>query len=77
MAVVSLRFSPQEVSLAIQDDGVGLPRHAIDTYWDSVTHFGLKGMRRQIEALGGHLQLKNGDEAGLIVMATVPHDGVG
>jgi NO-binding membrane sensor protein with MHYT domain/nitrate/nitrite-specific signal transduction histidine kinase len=77
VAVVSLRLSPHEVSLTIQDDGVGLPRHTIDTYWESVTHFGLKGMRRQIESLGGYLQLKNGEETGLIVTATVLRNGAG
>jgi two-component system, NarL family, sensor histidine kinase DegS len=77
VAIVGLRFSPQEISLTIQDDGVGLSRHTLDSYWGSVTHFGLKGMRRQIEALGGQLHLKNGDETGLIVVATLTHNGVG
>lgn len=77
VAIVSLRFSHQEISLTIQDDGIGLPRHTLDTYWESVTHFGLKGMRRQIEALGGHLHLKNGEETGLIVVATLLRNGVG
>jgi two-component system sensor histidine kinase DegS len=77
VAVVSLRLSPHEVSLTIQDDGVGLPCHTLDTYWESVTHFGLKGMRRQIESLGGYLQLKNGEETGLIVTATVLRNGAG
>jgi NO-binding membrane sensor protein with MHYT domain len=77
VAVVSLRLSPHEVSLTIQDDGVGLPCHTLDTYWESVTHFGLKGMRRQIESLGGYLHLKNGEETGLIVTATVLRNGAG
>lgn len=77
VAVVSLRFSPQEITLAIQDDGIGLARHVIETYGESVTHFGLKGMRRQIEDLRGRFHIRNGDEAGLIVTATMPLDGVG
>lgn len=77
VVVVSLRFSPQEITLAIQDDGIGLPHHVIETYRESVTHFGLKGMHRRIEDLGGQFHIRNGDEAGLIITATMPLAGVG
>lgn len=77
VVVVSLRFSPQEITLAIQDDGIGLPHRVIETYRESVTHFGLKGMHRLIEDLGGQFHIRNGDEARLIITATMPLDGVG
>ncbi len=72
VAVVSLRSSPQDITLTVQDDGIGLPSPIKETYCDSVNHFGLKGMRQRIEELGGKFHLGNGDEGGLIVTATVP-----
>ena len=72
VAVVSLRSSSQDITLTIQDDGIGLPSPIKETYCDSVNHFGLKGMRRRVEELGGQFHIGSGDEGGLILTATVP-----
>lgn len=76
VAVVSLRCTSQDVTLTIQDDGIGLPCLVMANYTGSVTHFGLNGMRRRIEALSGRFHLMNGEAAGLIVTTTVPLTGV-
>ena len=76
VAVVSLRSSPQEVTLTVQDDGIGLPCPIKETYWGSINHFGLKGMRRRAEELGGHFHLANGEEGGLILTMTLPMNNV-
>jgi len=77
VAVVSLRSSSQDITLTIQDDGIGLPSPIKETYCDSVNHFWLKGMRRRVEELGGQFHIGSGDEGGLILTATVPLKNVG
>ena len=74
VAVVSLRSSPKEITLTVQDDGIGLPCLIKETYQGSINHFGLKGMKRRTEELGGTLRLENGEEGGLILSITIPVD---
>jgi signal transduction histidine kinase len=72
VAIVSLQFEPDEVRLVVQDDGRGAPPLILDHCRGNLGHFGLKAMHRRMEALGGRLSLRNGEEGGLIVRATAP-----
>ena len=70
--LVSLRYSEDQVDLVIQDDGVGASEQILQNYQESSTHFGLKQSRRQVEALGGTFEVRNGEESGLAIRARLP-----
>jgi signal transduction histidine kinase len=73
--LVSLRYSDEHVDLVIQDDGVGASDQILQHYQESSTHFGLKRSRRQVEALGGTFEVRNGEESGLAIRARLPVRG--
>src|SRR6202140_2132751 len=73
--LVSLRYSDQHVDLVIQDDGIGASEQILQHYQESSTHFGLKRSRRQVEALGGTFEVRNGEESGLAIRARLPANG--
>jgi len=75
MVLVSLRFSGGSVDLVIQDDGDGASELILRHYLESSTHYGLKSMHRQLEAVGGGLEVSNGEESGLAVRARAPLGG--
>ena len=70
--LVSLRYSNEHVDLVIQDDGIGASEQVLQHYQESSTHFGLKRSRRQVEALGGTFEVRNGEESGLAIRARLP-----
>jgi signal transduction histidine kinase len=70
--LVSLRYSDDHVDLVIQDDGIGASEQILQHYPESSTHFGLKRSRRQVEALGGTFEVRNGEESGLAIRARLP-----
>jgi signal transduction histidine kinase len=70
--LVSLRYSDEHVDLVIQDDGIGASDQVLQHYQESSTHFGLKRSRRQVEALGGTFEVRNGEESGLAIRARLP-----
>jgi signal transduction histidine kinase len=70
--LVSLRYSDNHVDLVIQDDGIGASEQILQHYQESSTHFGLKRSRRQVEALGGTFEVRNGEESGLAIRASLP-----
>jgi signal transduction histidine kinase len=67
--VLALRFTPGLVTLAVQDDGQGIPDDWAGT---DPKRFGLKGMHERVTGVGGELALVAGDDGGLIVRATIP-----
>jgi signal transduction histidine kinase len=73
--LVSLRYSGEHVDIVIQDDGVGASEQVLKTYQESTTHFGLKRSRHQVEALGGTFEVRNGEESGLAIRASLPARG--
>jgi signal transduction histidine kinase len=70
--VVSLRFEPEIVALAVQDDGVGAPPLVLDTLAESATRFGLSGLREQVARVGGTFTAGPGTDGGFVVRASVP-----
>lgn len=70
--LVNIRYETGEVTVVVQDDGVGAPEQILRRDTESYLHYGLRNMRQQIMALGGTLEIVNGEESGLTVRATVP-----
>jgi len=70
--LVSLRHEPGRVDLVVQDDGEGAPEILLGTFPDSCLHFGLRHMHELVTGRGGRLEVSNGDEAGLVVRASLP-----
>jgi signal transduction histidine kinase len=71
MAVISLVVQGQEATLTIQDNGLGL-RSDLQAEAPHLQRFGLVAIRRQIERLGGTLQITNADEGGALLRLTAP-----
>jgi signal transduction histidine kinase len=65
---VDLVQSSEEVSLVIQDDGVGLPAGA-DT---NVLSHGISGMRQRVRALGGEFSIRGKPRAGTTIEVNIP-----
>jgi signal transduction histidine kinase len=64
---VALRSEAGVVSLAARDDGRGAH--------DLRTGYGLSGMRRRLEELGGSLWIETGPASGFALRATLPREG--
>jgi signal transduction histidine kinase len=78
---VQVRISRQDEKLLmrIHDNGIGLPQAVNQTqkegslvYSSSNGHFGLRGMRERVEAIGGHLTLHSGKEQGTTLEIELP-----
>ncbi len=59
------------VSLAIRDDGIGVPREILD-HGERTGHFGLIGMRERAERIGGRLTVTSRAGQGTEVALVVP-----
>lgn len=70
--LVSLRYEPGRLELVVQDDGVGAPDLLLRTFQDSFLHFGLRHLHQLVTGGGGHFEVANGEEAGLVVTASFP-----
>jgi signal transduction histidine kinase len=64
----------QAVYLSVRDDGVGIPRLAEgEARLEVEGHYGVRGMRERLEALGGQLTVRAGhDGHGTLVLASIP-----
>lgn len=78
---VEVRISRQDEKLLmhIHDDGIGLPpavyqpqKEGSLAYSNLNGHYGLRGMRERIEAIGGHLTLHSGKEQGTTIEVELP-----
>jgi len=70
--IVTVQVTNEQAVLVVQDNGIGLSLHILQTYRGNTTHLGLKGMHNRLEELGGQFFIMNGEEGGLIVKAVVP-----
>ena len=70
--LVSLRYEPDRLDLVVQDDGVGAPDIVLRTFPDSCLHFGLRHIRQVVTGRGGSFKVSNGEEAGLVLSASLP-----
>lgn len=73
LVVVTLEFGSRELSVIVQDDGVGLPAGFTLSAVPSDGHcWGSAAMLRQVEQLGGALELTTGEEGGVRLHARLP-----
>jgi two-component system sensor histidine kinase UhpB len=65
---VELAFSPDELDLIVQDDGIGIP--------DEPAHSGqgLRNMRERARRLGGRAAIEGGEGGGTRVSIAIPLD---
>jgi signal transduction histidine kinase len=68
---VELVQNSSEISLVLQDDGVGLPPGA-DT--NALSH-GISGMRQRVRALGGEFHIRGKPRAGTTIEVNIPLPG--
>ena len=66
---ITLDCDPTRVSLTVRDDGVGLGNR--DPFGHRPGHFGVRGMRELIEAVGGKLAISPAHPRGVAVEALV------
>ena len=55
------------LQVTVEDDGVGLPKHAQESVGN-----GLRNMRKRITALGGELEMSRGPDGGTVIRFRVP-----
>ena len=65
---LTLAAASRQVSLAVCDDGVGIPVGLLPVNG----HYGLVGMRERVEGLGGALQVTRPPAGGTCVQARIP-----
>lgn len=66
--MLTLAAASQQVTLAVCDDGAGLPAGLLPVNG----HYGLVGMRERVEGLGGALQVTQPPGGGTCVQARIP-----
>lgn len=72
LAIVSLHFTDQTVTLVVQDNGRGVPPTLLTQCANQLGHVGLRSMRRRAESVGGELHLQNGEDGGFVVRVVIP-----
>jgi signal transduction histidine kinase len=65
---VDLAVSSDNVSLVIEDDGVGIPDKA---QTDKLSH-GIAGMRQRVRALRGEFSIERGADGGTVIEVNIP-----
>jgi signal transduction histidine kinase len=71
--ILTVHFTGSEVSVIIQDDGVGLtPHFELRPYPAGSTGWGLVGLSQRIEGMGGRLVILTNEDGGLTLRASVP-----
>jgi signal transduction histidine kinase len=72
-AKLRLSYGPSEITVVVEDDGVGFdPEPTIASAAES-GHFGLAGMRERAESIGGTLTVLSQPGQGVIVTAALPY----
>jgi two-component system sensor histidine kinase UhpB len=64
---IDLRSDAERVSVAVTDDGVGLPAD-----WSRPGHFGLRGLKERVASLGGELTVTSEPGKGVKLAAEIP-----
>jgi two-component system, NarL family, sensor histidine kinase UhpB len=64
---IGIRDDEGTLEVEVMDDGRGLPQD-----WQRPGHFGVRGMRERVRALGGALDIENRAEGGTRVRARLP-----
>lgn len=71
--IVTLDYSPDELTLVVQDDGQGLPTGFVPRVIpDSGHHWGFASMARQVQQRGGELELAGVEDGGTRLRVRLP-----
>jgi two-component system, NarL family, sensor histidine kinase UhpB len=65
--VIEVRAESGRLSIAVRDDGIGLPSD-----WQRPGHFGLRGLAERVERLGGRLSVRALQPRGTLIAADIP-----
>jgi signal transduction histidine kinase len=72
LAIVSVHFTEQSVTLVVQDNGRGSDPVLLREGEARSTHLGLRSMRWRAEAVGGSFEAYNGEDGGFVVRVVIP-----
>lgn len=64
---IDINHDAESVHIVVRDDGSGL-----GSGWEQPGHFGLRGMRQRVEALGGSLKVGDQSGGGVCLSAALP-----
>ena len=67
---VDLGIAPDNLTLLIEDDGIGIP---VDAQTDRLSH-GIVGMRQRVKALHGEFSIARRGEGGTLIEVNIPLD---
>src|SRR5581483_2977557 len=76
---ISISLEDEKLVMRIHDDGIGLPpalnqpdKDGSPVYSSPGGHYGLRGMRERVEAIGGRLTLQSSKEQGTTIEVELP-----
>lgn len=70
--LLEINFQPHQISLVIQDNGVGFLSEKIEQDASRNAHFGLVGMRERIELIEGRMDIDSKPGQGTKIMIDIP-----
>jgi signal transduction histidine kinase len=68
--VIEFEFRPTELTLRVEDDGIGFNSTGVPTSSDR--HFGLLGMSERARRLGGQLKIESQSGRGTLIIVEIP-----
>ena len=76
LVVATLHFDESEVSLVVQDDGIGLPEDfELGAIPRGEHNWGLASILRHAQCQGGELEVRSGEDGGTTIRITLPIEG--
>ncbi len=72
VAVVSLTYESRRTLLVVQDSGRGISASTLHSFRSDHGHFGLRGIERRVQEVGGQLEMQNSDEGGFVIRVSIP-----
>ncbi|WP_169084572.1 sensor histidine kinase [Paenibacillus sp. PL91] len=70
--LLEINYQPQQISIVIQDNGVGFHSELIEQDASHNAHFGLVGMRERIELIEGRMDIDSNPGRGTKIMIDIP-----
>ncbi|MBD2868401.1 sensor histidine kinase [Paenibacillus arenilitoris] len=70
--LLEINFQPHQISLVIQDNGIGFHSELIEKDVSQNVHFGLVGMRERVELIEGRMDLDSNPGQGTKIMIDIP-----
>lgn len=70
--LLEINYQPSQISLIIQDNGIGFHSELIEQESTRNAHFGLVGMRERIELIEGRMDIDSNPGRGTKIMIDIP-----